>query len=602
MDLKKIIYSTELKLFVIPFFLNLILVLFIYQSVFSLEFQGDGWQYAWGHKVFYNSTLFSELAVRAMRTSLGGAHLTFALIQNNFGLDATIFYSVNVVLKLVSVFAFYFLVKKLTQNYLAALLASLLLSATFTGVEATHWVFNMYAYIGLTFIILSLLVGFDLPEKFTFKRWLMSFILACVGVWYATMRTNGIIPLIIFWSFYKFITLRSRNSRLNLIAWVIGFISFILIDKFLLGQMETDYSQKYIIAVGLQSIQSQLDINKYDFLLSPATNLGSIILPDVTWLSYNFPKTFSLIFGEGIFRSVILPALTIFTFIGGTIVAMINKSKKIKGLITPKFVFIFSLGLYWTGIVFAVSNLGPLNFQHWVYILMALFGGYLMAICLFIVFTKEIPTFLRDFFLITLIWSFVYLLLPGFQNGGPLFGTYHRYMVTTAPVIGLFIAGLISLSSVYKSGFLKGLTLLMAVLIIFSHATQTKAFFDRKALVHNKEVSSRIWQQFKQVVPANPEYLEKPPTVFFTSADNPLDQMTLFESLYFGFLFRASLDYGWWPDKIVGLYNQNYQELLDAVKKDPELLDEFYAVKIENQFLTDITEETKEKLSSDINP
>lgn len=585
------------KNFVLVFFLNLLLILFIYKSAFTLEFQGDGWQYAWFHKIYFGHNVFSPESLKQLRSSLGGSFLTFGLIENNFGLNALVFYTISVILKFISVITFYFLIKKLTNNYLASLIGSLLLSATLAGIEATHWVFNMYAYIGLIFIMLSILIGLELPENFKVKRWLASFLFACVGVWYATMRTNGIIPLIIAWSFYKFMTLRSKSSRMNLIFWIVGFAIFILVDKFLLGQMETSYSRQYIIGEGLRAFQTQIALGKYDFLFSSASNLGVVILPDITWFSFNFPKIFSF-FGGGEFGSVILPSVVIFTFISWILTKAFQKST---GKIPPKLIPLFSCGLVWTLLVYFTSLLATANFPSWVNLIMTLFGGYFMVLSLFLIIIKETPGYLKDLSLLTLLWSFVYLLLPLFQNGGPTLGTSHRYLVTTAPAVPMFMAGLITLSSVYKNNLLKNLTLIIAFLMIFAHATQTKAFFDRKADVHNRAVSNQLWQQFKNIVPDKEEYTDNPPTLFFISADNSRDQQTLFESLYFGFIFRVGIDYGWRPDHVNALYtNGDYTNLIKDIKKNPKLLDEFYAVRLENQSLMDITKIARQQIAVDI--
>lgn len=578
-------------------FLNLLLILFIYKSVFTLEFQGDGWQYAWFHKIYYGHNVFSPESLKGMRSSLAGATLTFGLIENNFGLNAQIFYTISVILKFISVITFYFLIKKLTNNVFASLVGSLILAATFAGVEATHWVFNMYAYIGLILITLSILVGLDLPNNFKFKTWLASYLLACAGVWYATMRTNGIMPLIIVWSIYKFITLRSKSSKMNLIYWIVGFAVFILIDKFLLGQMETDYSRQYIIGEGLRAFQSQIANLKYDFLFSPASNLGIIIFPDATWLSLNFPKIFSF-FGSGVFRSIILPSLIIFTIISWILTASIRRDSR---KIPQNFISLFFLGLIWTTIAYFILLLGPANFSSWVALVVTLFGGYFMIFCLFLVIVKEIPSKLKDLFLLSFLWSFIYLLLPLFQNGGPILGTQHRYLITTAPAVSMFMAGLLTLSIQYKDNLLRILTLLIAVLMIFSHASSTRAFFDQKALIHNREISNRIWQQFNNIVPKKAEYIDNPPTLYFMSANNALDQQTLFESLYFGLGFRMGVDYGWRPDHLNAIYNQgDYANLIKDIKKNPKLLDEFYAVKLENQSLIDVTDELKEQIAKDL--
>lgn len=590
------------KTIILPLFLNLVFILYVYQGVFSLELQGDTWQYAWAYIVAYGNTLFNQDGWRNLHSSLAGSSLTFALIKDFFGLSAVAYYSISVALKFFTVTAFYFLAKKLTNNILASFIASLLLSVSFAGVEATHWVFNMYAYIGLIFIILGTLTGLDLPEHFTVKKWLIPFSLACAGVWYATMRTNGFIPLIIGWSIYKFITLRSSSSKRNLFFWIIGFAVFILIDKFLLGQMESDYSQKHIIGAGLQAFQTQIASSKFDFLLSPATNLGLVIFPDMTWFSFDFPKMFSFL-GTKPFSVIFLPSFLIFNIIAWFLTSIFSKKKRI---------LLFSLGLCWTIIVSFVSHLGPSNFSHWTILVLTLFGGYFMCFCLFLINLKELPSNLKNLFLLSFLWSFTFLLLPEFQNGGSVLATSHRYLVTTAPAVALFIAGLVSIGFLYKNSFFRILILMIVFLMIFTHATQTKAFFDRKAMVHNRKLASKIWQQFTQIVPNKPSYMKnddprvdltgngRAPTLWFESAGNSIDRETLFETLYFGFLFRASIKYNWYVHAGTGLYFENYSDLLKDMKKNPQLLDDFYALRMENRSLIDITKEAKQKISEEI--
>lgn len=583
-------------------FLNLTLILFIYQSVFRLELQGDTWQYAWGHQITYGSNVFGEESLKGMRSSLGGASLTFGLIQNHFGTNSLVFYTISVILKFLTIVPFFFLVRKLTNNNLASFIASLILSATFTGVEATHWVFNMYAYIGLILITLSLLIGLDLPKDFRFKKWLISYGFACAGIWYATMRTNGFIPLIIVWSIYKVITLRSKSSIKNLAYWTVGIIVFVIIDKFLLGQMETDYSSYYIIGGGIRAFQSLIAANKFDFLLSPASNLGSIILPDVTWSYFNFPLVFSFL-GSTMLPAIILPSLLIFAGISWILTKAISKSR---------FIPILILTFIWTALLYFISKLGPLNFPSWESLALTLFGGYMMILCIILFTTKGIPIYLQDLFLLSFLWSFVYLLVPLFMNGGPILGTYQRYLVTTAPAVPMFMAGLVSLSYLHKNNLFRVIIFLIVLLMIFSHATQTKAFFDRKAMVQNRELAAKIWQQFTTIVPNKPQYMKnddprvdltgngRAPTIWFESADNPIDRETLFETLYFGFLFRASIKYGWYVHSGTGLYYENYNDLIKDIKKNPQLLDDFFALRLENQSLVDITKEAKQKINMDI--
>lgn len=597
-DLLNRLFRSKFLLFAIS--LNILVILFVYQSVFKLELEGDTWQYAWSYISAYGNTLFNQDSWRNLHTSLAGSYLTFALIKDLFGLNAIAYYTISIILKILTVITFLFLVKKLTKNLFASLVGSLLLSVSFAGVEATHWVFNMYAYIGLIFIMISLIKGLDLPTSYSFRKWLISFIFACLGVWYATMRTNGIIIIILVWSAVKFFQLHSVSSKKNLVSWLVGFATFLLVDKFLLGQMESDYSQKYIIGQGIQAFQIWISNSKYDFLLSSASNFGVTILPDRSWYGLNFPKVFSFL-GGSIVRNVIFPSLMIFSIFSWTLTSLISKDNVKRLLIKPKFLVLVSFGLYWSGLIYFISKLGPLNFSAWESVVYALFGGYLMILSLVLAISKEVQTNLRDLFGLTFLWSFVFLLLPLFMNGGQVFGTYHRYMVTTAPALPMMIVGLISLGYKQRNILFNSLTFLLIVFVFFAHAGQTKAFFDRKALVHNQALADKVWQQFTTVVPNKPEYAKKnPPTLWFESADNLLDRETLFETLYFGFLFKTSIKYGWDPQYGASLYYENYKDLLDYMEKNPQKIDDLYGVRMENQSVTSITEKLKDKVTRDL--
>lgn len=198
------------------------------------------------------------------------------------------------------------------------------------------------------------------------------------------------------------------------------------------------------------------------------------------------------------------------------------------------------------------------------------------------------------------------------MNGGPMLGTYQRYMVTTGPVVPMFIAGLITVAYLHKKTAFQIIVLFLVLTIFFSHASATKAFFDRKAVVHNRELANKIWQQFTTIVPNKVSYMknndprkdltgpDRAPTILFEFASNSIDRETLFETLYFGFLFRASIKYDWYVHAGAGLYHENYNDLVKDVKKNPQILDEFYALRMENQSLIDITKETKEKILAEI--
>src|SRR3989338_11373269 len=100
--------SKQTVLILLALIINLIIILFAYQSVFRLDLEGDTWQYVWGHQISYGSNVFGEESLKGMRSSLGGASLTFGLIQNHFGTNPLVYYTISVILKFLSVVSFFF--------------------------------------------------------------------------------------------------------------------------------------------------------------------------------------------------------------------------------------------------------------------------------------------------------------------------------------------------------------------------------------------------------------------------------------------------------------------------------------------------------------
>jgi len=584
--------KSELGFFLLAVVLNSLLILFLYKSVFSLEIQGDTWQYAYNQEYAYGNSLLTSDSIRSLKTSLGGSFLIFSLIKLTFGLNSFAYYTISVILKFLTAISAYLFIKKLTQNKVSALIASLFLSATFVGIEATHWVFNMYAYVGLIFITLGLSVSLDLPQKFNIKRWLVSFLLVAIGIWVGPMRTNGIMLVVLACSLYKVFLLRSVDSYKNLFYWLGGFIVLYFVYRNYLGLFEPAYSKYYIWDVWWRTFGENLSIGKYDFLFSPASNVGRIILPDIWLASISFYQKYSPIFGLTNFRAILVPMFLIFILLS-FILSRIGEAKN------RIFQQMFVLGFFWSALVTFAYKQGPLNFPSWQDLMFTLWGGYFWAWCIaFFSFSKK-EGFRKDAFLFAFFWSFAFMLVPIATNGGNTFSTFHRYFVVTAQAVPLFVGGILSLMFQGRINFSKVLVLLGIFTMISLHSGYTKSFFDNKAKAHSRTVSNRIWQDFSGIVPNSPKYRKTNPRIWF-EAGTPLDREILFESLLFGGVFRIGMKYGWDAANTNGFYFENYDSLVSDVNKDPDLLKNFYAVRVENGRLVNITDRVKKDILAKI--
>lgn len=577
--------------FILVAVLNFILICFVYRSAFSLQLEGDTWQYAWTYRIAFGNSLFTPDTMRALKTSLGGSTLAFALVSNTFGLSGTAYYTVSVILKFLTVLAFYWLAYKLTRNKFASFVSSLLLSATFVGIEATHWVFNMYGYIGLIFIILGLTTALDLPEKFNFKKWFFSFVLIAVGIWFGPMRTTGIILVVLAWCLYKIVNLRTKESVKNFLIWLGAFSILYFAYKRYLGLFEQDYSI-YIWNTWWDAFNQYLKIGKYDFLLSPVTSIGRLILPDAWVYSTDFFKIFSPMFGLTNIRAIGVPMFIVYLIFSLGLSTLVSQKRKV--FLTS----IFLLGIIWSILVFIVYKAGPVNFPAYQDLMLTLWGGYFLSWCLsFVIVLKSKDNFLKDTFFIAFMWSFSFILVPLALNRGNVFGTLHRYYVISAATMPLFIAGTLTL--VFKGGrnLIKVIILALVFFMIIINGYYTKQFFDTKALAHSYPVSTRVWSEFSQIV-NNPVHMAKSPTIWFEVKDAK-DGDILLESILFGLSFKAGIYYGWDPHTM-SLYYQNYPSLKADVKKNPKILDEFYAIRVRDGSLVNITNEIKKDLKNKI--
>ena len=590
---KNLYNHKNFRFFLVASLINLAVILVVYRSVFLLELQGDTWQYGWGYVKAFGDSLLTSDSFRNLQTSLAGSYLTFAIIEDIFGLSGLAYYTISVILKYFTVVTFAFFVFNLTKNKLATLISSILLSVSFVGIEATHWVFNMYAYVGMSFIFLGLTLGLKLPQKFTVRSWLLSFIFIALGVWWGPMRTTGVVIVILVWSLYKYLSLKTSDSRKNFIFWLISLPTLLFIYRSFLGLYEPAYTKYYIWDEWWRFFHLFISQGKYDFLLSPASNIARTIFPDL-WIS-GLPiyEKFSPYFGLTNFRAVAFPLLLIYIAVSFFVSRMTSFGMS---LFNRMFIF----GFLWTAIVFLIYKLGPPNFPSWQELMFTLMGGYFLVwnLVFFTVIKKE--SLLRDLFLFAFFWSFSFVLTPIIQNGGNTFDTHHRYFVVTAAAVPLFLAGLLTEVSKKKLTITKGALIAVVFALIFLNATYTKRFFDFKAQAHNRTISRKIWSQFTEIVPNRPEYKNKNPIILFEAANNRLDKEIMFESLLFGSIFRIALNYDWNPSTVNGFYYENYNILLSDVSKDPAILNEFYAVRVENGNLIDITNAVKKDLREKI--
>lgn len=220
----------------------------------------------------------------------------YSLETNIFGVNPSAFLAVSVGLHLINIYLVYVLIKKLTKNNLLSFLASMLVSFNKSYFTVIFWPTIQSNILLTTWLLLTLLLFFELKHKFSLNRLtqFLAFILLG-GLSFGFGIGAGYIFGMASWLFIK-----NRASRriLTAVSIITGMIITLAALKFSLPEVQQSqifslssaglFNIAYFIAVGIsQGIISRFFIPGFvPNIYSPANIAVMIALPAVVLIFF----------------------------------------------------------------------------------------------------------------------------------------------------------------------------------------------------------------------------------------------------------------------------------------------------------------------------
>ena len=195
--------------------LLIIITLLAYIKVFNAEFVYDDFGFIVNNKAIQSFTPFSKFFIdpdifTGSQDGTGGKNwrpvssLVFSIEYNLFGANSSGFHSVSILLHLVNIILVYFLVRKVTDRYLIAIIASSLWSLHPVLTEAVSWVSNQSSLIFLSFFIVSVLSILKFSDNYQRKYLFTSYLFFGLSLLSKETALGGIFIIIfIFLIFFK---------------------------------------------------------------------------------------------------------------------------------------------------------------------------------------------------------------------------------------------------------------------------------------------------------------------------------------------------------------------------------------------------------------
>ncbi len=579
--------------------------IFLFRKSFDLGLYGDDWQHLYilwrDFFVFHTKSFFD---VRSYLNPYFPESLYLGIISHFWGYYPPAYFISSFILRTMANIALYFFSYELTKSKLAAFLTSLVFLVSAAGLQTTDWVFNMNTYAGLALLATAATIYLKIRLLKTFKSWLyvpfiITFTLALAVV---PTRMHGAAPFIV--SMDLFLTYAVERQRLKFnkylivrILMAIGIFAMLIHFKSF-GESSYTNDRFNDSAKIITTLMAQ---GYYAWWLYFLGIIGHLVIPD------NLIPTGSLrgiLFMEGVFFSI-FSVLSSYSLL---------KSKKIFALLPVLF------NLVWLGFLIILSSIDTRTPSE-AYFSISLGGQVLFwALWFFLIAGKRYLNIAAGI-IIGLIWIILMTIIHWLFTPYFIIETTGRYMTMAAAgmsiflgtLTGLLIKNALSFASEKESGskliasFSLFVPIIFLIVFIFNNVKTEQNYFNVMWQDRNRELTQRTWDKILTDIP---KLDPTAPSVFYFTTNNP---SSLYGVLTFGFFMRSGLEWRITDDALTPLPVTDYQQLLDMVKtgeplqtvhgrkKAPVPLSRVYAFDFTNGVLTNITNEVRQKITSDLN-
>lgn len=579
--------------FLLSIFIILAVSLFIFFPTFNLALFGDDWYTFWRYSHYLGPKSFGGYNhLNYLLTPYGTQDIVMGLLRNIYDYNSQFYYLTSLILRLIAAFSLLPVTYYLTKSKLASLFAVLFFSVTPIGFDTTNWVFNMPAFISITFF--NLFIYFFLKFRDSEKP---IFLIITVILFYLThvaslIRMTGLLPFVllieIFWLLQKpsIKNLKQTFIRMALFLLIFIFISYTgkLPDQplFLSSMVGS------ILGEGVKTIQQLVFSGRFDFFFYPISRVGQMIIPDILLSSFLKIYSIKLLVSTLIISFAIYIAIILFLV------------KVIKELKIKHFIKISGLGFFLMLTSIFVYYFNQKTFSPFDTILL-LIGFYtILTGVVLLVIIKDIKV--REGLFIALSWTILSFIFTWLRAPDTIMPTVHRYLIVSAVGIALLLAMIISIGKNLKSQIQ---LFCLSLILLILHLVSTQKYINELLNLHSQEISNKIWSN----IPYIPQVESSYPVVFYLE-DEGNNAPILHTALGFCLDCRIAVQYGINDPKKFPIVMDNWQNVISAVTDGksfapygyrllkPVPINHVYAFRLEGKDnLINMTDQARRKLS-----
>lgn len=567
--LQKPVKRRETLLLIIIFTTIASVSLWTFKDSFKLALTGDDWLLIYTiRQVFDVRKSLTFLNPQAHLCTYCPPYSYLSAIKYFWGYNPFYYYVVNFISRLLASFGIFFVTKKITKKYSAAIFAALFFSITYIGIQTTDWVFNINHYLGIATLSFFVLFYWNSLVKLNFKNFTTSIFWFISSLIVSPPRMHGIFPFvvlieIVFWLTNKKKRSFSKSVFRLLLIFIFYRLLFVIAQG---GYGSTDYILG-VVTKGVEMAQGLIVEGNYMFLLNPIATIGNYVLPDS--LLNIIPFENISLFGK--------PPFTFFSYIFVIGIVFMIISTIILYLVRSKFKHLFNFNIassFWLLFVRFITKTYPTHSTNELVPYLVVGGlTIIFTIWLFHSLLINKRRHLAAALLIGFMWMIVFSLFPWVIAPYSVLSTSLRYSIQQAAGLSIWL-GVVFTVMINGSTRLKKEKLLLvpftAGLIssfVFMHIAFSKEYLANLTAHRSEEINSRLWNKIFTEVPEIDN--QNTPSVFYLSYDNYYDAEW---NLRFVFPSRAAIYYDVTNQNINPFMTLDYDDLVSIVTDGEALL------------------------------
>lgn len=257
------------------FLLILSISFIVFLPSFNLALFGDDWLAFWRYLIYLGPNSSGQWNhISYFLTSYGPEDIFMGLLQNIYNFNSFYYYLTSYFLRILAALSIFPLVKHLTKNNFASLIAVAFFAITTIGIETTAWVFNMSSYLAIIF--LNFFFYFYLSSIRNPKLFIITIFLLCLTIISQSIRMHGLLPTIMILELFQL------KKNIKSYRYILLRISlFIIVFIFILNTLEKSpvVSGTILLNDSIKNFFQYLGSGKFDILLHPLITFGALFIP-----------------------------------------------------------------------------------------------------------------------------------------------------------------------------------------------------------------------------------------------------------------------------------------------------------------------------------